>query len=264
MYRVLIADDEQWGCEALIKIIRETAPDFRVECVVHDGLEALHKLEEEEFDLIITDIRMPNKDGLGLIRDMAEAGITVPVIILSGYNDFEYARTAIRYGVFEYLLKPINRSELSVVLERLRRMQPNNTLEERKKQLNVIAITKPLQNLPGPVIIKQIEELIRKTYYEDHYLAEMGRQFDLNPAYLGRLFRAETGIGFIGYLQNIRIEKAKQLLTTTMMSIAKIGHHVGYWDDKHFIKIFKKATSLTPSEYRSSKRGPINSIVEGI
>lgn len=259
MFRLMIADDEQWTREALAKIIRETAPDFQIEASVQDGVEVLARLREQPFDLIITDIRMPRMDGLELIWEMENSGIAVPVIILSGYSEFEYAKQAVRYNVFEYVLKPIKRNEIIQMLERFRqqmsRLPAENVFE--KKQA-VLGDVNEAPNLPGTIIVKQMEELIRTAYYEDHSLTAMGERFGLNAAYLGRLFQLETGIGFSRYLTNIRIEKAKQLLEETIMGITPISHQVGYWDDKHFIKTFKKIIGITPSNYRAGARNHVS------
>ena len=77
-----------------------------------NGLSALEALENESFDIVISDIRMPFLDGLALSQQIAKKYPEVKVIILSGYSDFEYARTCISYGVVTYLLKPIDFTEL--------------------------------------------------------------------------------------------------------------------------------------------------------
>ena len=66
--------------------------------------------------MILADIRMPEMDGLQFLRFLSESGNDIPVIILTGYNDFEYARTALRYGAYDYLLKPIQESQIKETL----------------------------------------------------------------------------------------------------------------------------------------------------
>lgn len=119
MRKLLIADDERnirVGLKAMIE--REHPDRYRI-ALAADGRQALALHEEEPFDIVITDIRMPEMDGLELIRTLAEDPDAPAMLILSGYDDFGYARTAIQHRVREYLLKPIVREELFAALGRI-------------------------------------------------------------------------------------------------------------------------------------------------
>lgn len=116
MYNVLIVDDEQMMRTYLSRNINEICPAFRVTGVASDGLEAIELLKKQHFHLVITDIRMPEMDGLMLAKYIHEAFSSTKVIIISGYDEFEYARTAIKYQVTDYLLKPLNDKNLLEVL----------------------------------------------------------------------------------------------------------------------------------------------------
>lgn len=108
MYRTLIVDDEQLMRQYLSSNLSELCPDFCVTGNACDGLEAVELLNRQEFDLVITDIKMPEMDGLNLSKYICDSFPSTKVIIISGYNEFEYARLAIRYGVSDYLLKPLS------------------------------------------------------------------------------------------------------------------------------------------------------------
>ncbi|MBW5448219.1 response regulator [Cohnella sp. CFH 77786] len=129
MRNVLIVDDEKnirLGLRAMIE--REFQGRFAA-LLASDGEEALKELSREKIDLMITDIRMPNMDGIELINRVRELENQPSVIILSGHDDFAYAKEAIRCEVKEYLLKPIVRSELFQALNRLDR-----ELERKEEQ----------------------------------------------------------------------------------------------------------------------------------
>lgn len=112
MYNVLIVDDEPIICEGLCKIIDWNDYDFNVIDTASNGRDAMDKIKKSEIDLVITDVRMPAMDGIELCKQIREYDEAIEIIIISGYNDFEYARKAIEYNVKAYLLKPIMPNEL--------------------------------------------------------------------------------------------------------------------------------------------------------
>lgn len=117
MYKVVLADDETIALEGLRTLTDWEELGFEICGACENGEEALAAIEEHVPDLVITDIRMPEIDGLELIRRVRALKIEQPVfIVLSGYGEFEYARTAIRYGVRHYLLKPVPDAEWEKVL----------------------------------------------------------------------------------------------------------------------------------------------------
>ena len=120
MLKVIIADDERLICRLVQALGDWEALDMEVAGLAENGLEALELIERERPDILITDIRMPGCDGLELIRRAKELRPELEIVIISGYAHFEYAQTAIRYGVGNYLLKPIKKDEL---METLRKMK---------------------------------------------------------------------------------------------------------------------------------------------
>lgn len=115
MYKVLIVDDEQLIRSGMIA--RFQYLNFKFERIreAASGVEALALLEKEPADIVITDIKMPDMDGMTLIREAKEKYPGTQFVILSGYAEFEYAETAIELGVKSYLLKPISNDELKRV-----------------------------------------------------------------------------------------------------------------------------------------------------
>ncbi len=116
--RLLIVDDEPNICEGLaILSSRALGPHHTVACE-SDPVRALERLEEEQYDLLVTDISMPEIDGLELTRRARSRGLISHVIIVTGYEEFAYAREALRQGAVDFLLKPIDKEELSSALRR--------------------------------------------------------------------------------------------------------------------------------------------------
>ena len=81
-------------------------------------------------------------------------------------------------------------------------------------------------------------------------LSVLAEEFHLNPQYISQLFKNEIGVGFLAYLTNIRMEKAKKLLLSTSLSIGEISEQSGYGDYRVFTKVFKKSEGITPSQFR--------------
>lgn len=112
MYKVMLVEDEEWILKGLCNILDWNTLGFEIVHTAHNGEEALRKWEEEPVDLIVTDVNMPVMNGLILLQKVREKEERVRFLILTGYDEFEYARTALRLGVEAYILKPIDEDEL--------------------------------------------------------------------------------------------------------------------------------------------------------
>lgn len=128
--KVLIVDDEPRICRGLKRLVASCGEEWEVLAALGDGREALDFLQtrDAEIDLLITDIRMPEMDGLALIREAGKVRSFLAVV-LTGYNDFEYVRTALKEGAADYLLKPLDREQLMAVLAEIKQK-----VEERRLQ----------------------------------------------------------------------------------------------------------------------------------
>lgn len=129
-YTVLVVDDEEDQRQALIARVDWAAAGFRVIGEAENGVEALELVENSEPDLVLTDIKMPMMSGLELAAKIREIRPATQIVILSGYDKFEYAQTAIQYNIIRYLLKPISSKELSEALLKIR-----TSMDERFEQM---------------------------------------------------------------------------------------------------------------------------------
>lgn len=126
MIRVIVVDDEKVIRQGLGRFVKETE-GFELLCTCADGVEAYDKIRESCPDLVISDIVMPDMEGLELIKKCRENGVESEFVLLSGFSEFEYARAAIQYGVLDYLNKPVNQKLLLDLLEKVR-----NIVEKKK------------------------------------------------------------------------------------------------------------------------------------
>lgn len=120
MIRVVIADDEVKVCQLICSLIDWKSVDMEIVGVAHNGIEALELIKNLQPDLMITDIRMPGYDGLEMICRGKQIKKDIDFIIISGYSHFEYAQSAIKYGVSDYILKPIKKQNLLDTLNKIR------------------------------------------------------------------------------------------------------------------------------------------------
>ena len=118
-YRVLLVDDEEDVIRVIMHKIDWESLGFEIQGYAHNGLEALEMAEEQQPDVVMTDIKMPYMDGLTLSRRLKEQYPTIKIIIFSGFDAFEYAKEAIRLEAEEYILKPIDAGELSTIFQRI-------------------------------------------------------------------------------------------------------------------------------------------------
>ncbi|MGG6310658.1 response regulator transcription factor [Paenibacillus macerans] len=235
--RVLTVDDEPLILSGLVKIVREVAPVGTEVREALNAYEALEAMRDYMPDVTITDLNMPEKNGFELIEEARQGGWCDRFIILTGYDEFEYVRRALRAGVVDYLLKPIDKNEIASLLERVRGELPNVSDSE--------------YTCHARRILAYMEIHFRKDLSLDH-LADL---MNLHPNYISSLFKKETGHTFVNYLNMMRIQEARRLLTTKSdLPVSAIGQQVGYDNKHYFAKVFKKYTGTTPGAYRKSEQ----------
>ena len=244
MLKLLIVDDEMVILQGIVKFVKEGRTPFtHIESAMH-ATEALEVLEHFRPDLIITDINMPEMNGLDFIEEVKSRKLCNRFIILTGHDDFAYAKQAIRIQVIEYLLKPINKQELWELLKKVANEIIDNGGPSEGETADATA--------SYSCHVSKMLDCIEREYQQDLSLEMMAELTDLNPNYISQLFKREIGTSFIQYLQEFRINKAKDMLTQhPALSVQVVGNQVGYENSQHFMKVFKKVTGVTPGSYRA-------------
>lgn len=240
MRSVLILEDEERIRRGLKTILEDVIGGYRVVAESENGRNALALVERFQPDLVITDIRMPGVDGLQALRDLKALHADLPVVVLSGHADFEYAREALKHGARAYLLKPIDRYELAVTLEAL--FAP--------------IVDEGTGKEPGDVaesnrIIREAKRLIAENLESDLSLQVVADRVRLNSQYFSKLFKEHTGENFSRYVSRLRVDKAKRILETTNLRIYEIAELCGFGNEKRFLATFKELAGKTPSHFRN-------------
>ena len=235
--RVLLVDDEIMIREGFKRLFDWEAHDCEVVGEAADGMEALATLDALEPDIAIMDINIRIMNGLKVIQLSRIKHPDTAFVIVSGYDDFAYCREALRLQITDYILKPVNYEEFGTCIDNLKialfQRQSSGAGEQREER-PIHGITRYLQ-----------EHLA-----EEVSLSVLAEEFHLSAQYISQLFKNEIGVGFLAYLTNIRMERAKQLLLSTSLSIAEVSEQSGYGDYRVFTKVFKKSEGITPSQYR--------------
>ncbi len=243
-YKYIVAEDESLIRRNLVKKITALNLPLTLAGEATNGREAILLMEEHFPDLVITDIRMPQPDGLELAQYLQKNHPGAKTILLSGYNDFSYAQSALRFGVVDYLLKPITLEALSESLHKIL-----ITMKTESRQLQAYRFSN--SRLDQKSICELLETYLHENYHKEISFQELGDKFGFTPEYLGRIFKKHTGESPSKYLTKVRMNEAKRLLLNNLdMEIQKVGELVGYKDGFYFSRTFKIHTGIQPSEFR--------------
>ncbi|MFC6164051.1 response regulator [Lactiplantibacillus dongliensis] len=129
MQRVMIVDDEYMILKGMTKVVDWTALGFTIVQTARNGQQALQVAREQVIDLVITDVRMPEMTGIELMQQLQQLPQPPVVLVLSGYQEFDYVKAALRLGAMDYLLKPVSATELTTILTKVKQR-----LDERQQQ----------------------------------------------------------------------------------------------------------------------------------
>lgn len=247
MYGMIIADDEDIVRRGLCKNVKWAKYGFEVVGEACNGQETMKLVRKLRPQLLLTDIRMPDMLGLDVLKQIKGEQLDTQVVMLSAYDLFDYAREALMYGAVGYLLKPLEESELDMVMEKVQ----ENIKHKKLSGVKQTSVEREIDSI----------ELVRQ-YVIDHYaealtLKDLATMFYMPATYLSSKFKSKTGCNFVDFLVDIRMKKAKELLLYSDRRIPEIASMVGYDDYTYFCKVFKKTTGYTPLAYRCTNTGDI-------
>lgn len=250
--RILIADDEPIERMVISKTIQSYFGEELEIFQAENGRTAIEVFQKQDCHIALLDISMPGIDGLEAAGEIRRQNQDCSIIFLTAYDEFDYAKRAIKVHALDYLLKPSAKDELIAVLEEavyIARRQEKKAvnfsqaeeIEEKEERQELIK---------NRVLAEQIRQYMEEHYMEDICLQDAAAQLHYSDAYFCKFFKNNFDKNFIVYLSELRIEKAKELLADLTVNIKDIGQRVGYRDSSYFTKVFKRITGVTPSEYR--------------
>ncbi len=275
--KILIVDDDKFEREGLLFLLnklyasdapgtvsqastqQEQAPEnehaperFSVQ-EAKNAFVALELCEAEPFDIIITDIKMPNMDGLKFLKILKEKNYPAVYIIYSGYSDFAYAREAISLDVIDFLVKPAVEEEFYACMHKAIARVQTREQGMQAAAATISGVSAAVSAAAGSQegrLVGELKAYIAKHYAEDIALEDLAELVQFSQPYLCTLFKKETGQTLIEYLTYYRITQAQELLRQRELRINDIARMVGYKNPSYFNMLFKKQTKMTPREMR--------------
>lgn len=252
MYKLMIADDEPLIRRGIRQLIDLSSLQIGEIYEAVNGKEALELFEKFQPEIVLMDINMPKIDGLSAAKKIKSLVPDTKIVIITGYNYFDYAQTGIKIGVEDYILKPISKKDVSELIVKL-----VSSLQEERKDKEVEKVLEKIKTADVNKDIKKnnikllIQNIIEDNYTDSQFtLSVLSEKLDLSSGYLSILFKKHFGIAFQDYLLQKRMEKAKLLLLTTELKNYEISEQVGFEDVNYFITKFKKYYQITPKQYR--------------
>lgn len=232
--QILICDDEIHIRNGLRKVV-EQIPGFEVAGLAGNGIDACELIRRKRPDIVLMDITMPGMDGLEVIQTFATIMPDIRYLIISGHDQYAYVRKAMQLGVCDYLLKPVDRGELVLIL----------------KTLAVGAQKQETVSLAAAV----------RSYIDSHFrdpglsLSDLAEKFFVSESYLTRVIKKECGKNYTEYLNSLRIAEAKRLLGGHSRLLSQeAAEQVGYLNKYYFCRVFKQYTGLSPLEFQKQNR----------
>jgi two-component system response regulator YesN len=234
-YNILLVDDN--------KDFREEIRDCFFEYKIIDassGAQALDILQKPNvIDLVLLDVKMPGLSGTKILKEMKKINPELIIIMMTGYSTKDIAIEALKAHADDYIEKPINIDKTKEII--------NSLLKTKEKKAD-----NNLENIEDK--LKFVKYFIERNYDKKISLDDAAKEVYLSPKYLSRIFKENTGMKFNDYKLSIKIDKAKEMLENRSHNINQISDEMGYQNTESFIKIFKKFTGFTPSEYSNKKK----------
>ena len=247
MLKVLIVEDEEMIRKGIVLTVDWAALDCVVVGEAANGLEGLEAARRLEPSLIITDLKMPQMDGIEMLHTLRAEGCNAYVIILTAYDNFSYAQSALRLGAVDYLLKPFHDGDLENAVNRLRARMDSETQDP-------VTLGTPRKGDKSKYVLEAMAYISKHYNDPDICVGTVAQSLNISEGYLSHTFKKETDYTLLGYITRYRIHKAMELLKDCRVKVYEVAEQVGYRDIAYFSATFKKYTGISPSEYQLTSK----------
>jgi two-component system response regulator YesN len=250
MYKLIIVEDEFIMRKGLKETIPWTEMGIEVIGIAENGRSAWEMIQKEQPHIVLTDIRLPLMDGIELLKKIKNELPQTEVILLSAYEEFDYAKAGLEYGAAAYVLKLSIKKELteavSLVKDRLKELEKN-------RYINAAHDRSISENLPDGGEYEHMKEVMEyiNLNFNRTSLKEVAHHFSFNPSHFSVMFKKHTGLTFSDYITRYRMDIAERMLKKGA-KVQDTALKTGYSDVKHFRKVFIKNFGKTPNEMKSN------------
>jgi len=246
MLKVLIVEDEEMIRKGIVLTVDWAALDCVVVGEAANGVQGLEAARRLEPSLIITDLKMPQMDGIEMLTALRAEGCTAYVIILTAYDNFAYAQSALRLGAVDYLLKPFHDGDLENAVTRIQ--------QRRRPAAEATPIGAARKGDKSKYVLEAMDYISKHYNEPDISVGTVAQSLNISEGYLSHTFKKETDYTLLNYLTRYRIHKAMELLKDCRVKVYEVAEQVGYRDIAYFSATFKKYAGISPSEYQLSSR----------
>lgn len=244
MYKSLIIDDEKPVRIAVSKLGHWKKYGIEPPAMANNGKDGLSAMRELRPEIVFVDMNMPVMDGCSFLELASAEFPDSQFIIVSGYDDFSYARHAMRYGACDYLLKPLVEEELNHAIEKaILKINPGAVFDNDASHITE-------ENITPEEVVEIIKQYVDSNYCQNFKVTMFEEQYFFSITYLTRLFHARYGYTIYEYVLKLRMERAKELLEKPDIKILDIAERLGYADNHYFSKAFRNYYGISPSRYR--------------
>ena len=242
MIKFIVIDDEAYVAQLFPKLLDWQEYGFECVSIFSSAPDALLWLEKNTCDVIFTDISMPDMLGTELAKICSETYPEIFIVLFSAYRDFDYALDAIKYNVFDYIIKPFSRSTLIETITKLS-LKISAAKHQKDEYIQFINDTDE--------IVSASMQFITEHYHEDISVRDVAQHVNLSDGYFSTVFKKKTNESFVATLKKIRLKKAKELLRDKTVKISSIPHQIGFKSYSYFTKVFQQEYGETPTDYRN-------------
>jgi two-component system, response regulator YesN len=230
---ILVVDDT----ENIRNIFTTAFEEYRI-ITAASAQEALGILNKpNDIGLIILDVMMPGINGLELLKEIKKINQKSKIVIMTAYSSKDIAIEALRLDADDYIEKPFDINSVKATFDRLLKEAGTAGASNQQEQDSKIQLA---------------QRLLKRNYNKSFSLQDASKEVFLSYKYLSRVFKEKTGRGFNKYRLELKINSAKQLLKESRDTVSQIAYKVGYHNPDSFMKMFKRITGRTPSEFRAN------------
>lgn len=252
-YSVLVIDDD----DELRSFLKDNLAAYYHVDVAIDGVEGRKKAITQQPDIIISDVIMPNMDGIQLLKELKKNANTshIPIILLTSQVEFSNRIEGLVQGADGYLCKPFNMEELMVLITNLiaNRVRLKGKYSGSQTQEGKIVPVELQGN--DEALMERIMSIINENLSNPNLNVEMlTQEVGISRTHLHRRMKEMTGTAPSDFIRNLRLQQATVLLENKDLSITQIAYAVGFTSQTHFSSAFKKVYGLSPMEYAQSNR----------
>lgn len=254
MYKLLVVDDEAIIIKGIRSFVNFEELSISEVFEASNGETALEIFKLHHPDLVLADINMPKMNGLDFAISAKTIKPNVKIAIITGYDYFDYAVTALKAGIDDYVLKPVSKKDIQETLKNLiAKIQATQSQHELSRLVEGILNETNINNDMGykAKIQKEIDRNIANVDFSLSYLA---KKMALSNSYLSSLFKSLYGKNFQDYMLSIRLDRAKIFLLSTDMKVYEVAAAVGFEDPNYFSATFKRKFDISPNQFREKMR----------